>query len=260
MLTQLHQKPAGPGVYVYDMAATPWSETGKAGVVQKAVRADPSSGDFLGLVRFEPMVSAGVHQHLGPATSLMLSGALADYQDSYGPETVTINLTGTTHDAISWQGCAFVARLEGPTIYLPDSQGAGHVGAAKGVFRNPAPERPAAIDFPLRTARVQTTSVSRVSRRMLFDYSLEKENHRYVELTLWPEAQVPTHRVSALTEWMVLAGGAKINNQNVPIGAIVVIEPGAEITIESPYGCRALVWANGPIEWADSEAPDLYGF
>ena len=43
MAGQLHRA-NGAGVYVYDLAATRWDETGKAGVVQKAVRADMANG------------------------------------------------------------------------------------------------------------------------------------------------------------------------------------------------------------------------
>jgi hypothetical protein len=260
-MSVLH-KPDGRGVYVYDMLDIPWTETGKPGVRQRAVRADRSTGHFLGLIQFDPMIAAGVHQHLGPATSLMLGGSLADYQDNYGRDTVTINPTGTTHDAISWEGCFFVARLEGATAYLPESGGGkGHVGAGTATFTNPAPEVLPALDFPLREARQLATSIPRLSRRMLFDYRIEKDDHRFVELTLWPDMKIPTHRVSALTEWMVLAGNAKVNNLTVPIGAIVVIEPGTEVTIESAFGCRLLAWADGPIQWSDGAAlPDIYGF
>lgn len=260
-MTFLHH-PDGRGVYAYDMTAAPWTETGKAGVQQRAVRADPETGHFLGLLRFDPMISSGVHRHLGPATSLMLGGSLADYQDNYGRDTVAINPTGTTHDAISWEGCFFVARLEGATTYLPqEDAGRGHVGASQSVFTNTAPEVLPALDFPMRSSRQYATSIARLSRRMLFDYRGEAEDHRFVELTLWPDMRIPTHRVTALTEWMVLAGGATINNTVVPIGAIVVLEPGTEVTIESRFGCRLLAWAEGPIEWSDQDGlPDIYGF
>lgn len=260
-MTILH-RPDGRGLYAYDMTAAAWTETGKAGVQQRAVRADPDTGHFIGLVRFDPMISAGVHQHLGPATSLMLGGSLADYQDNYGRDTVTINQTGTTHDAISWEGCFFVARMEGATSYLPQpGAGHGHVGAGQSIFTNPAPEVLPALDFPLRSARQYATSIPRMSRRMLFDYACEKVDHRFVELTLWPDMRIPTHRVTALTEWMVLAGSATINNTVVPIGAIVIMEPGTEVTIESQFGCRLLAWAEGPIAWSDQDRlPDIYGF
>ena len=251
----------GRGVYAYDMAASPWVETGKQGVRLKPVRAG-GDGHFLGLVQFDPMTSSGVHQHHAPATSLMFSGSISDYQQSFGAGTVSINLDGATHDAISWEGAFFVARLEGPVTYLPvENQAAIHVGGTNALFSNPAPEVLPAIDFQITAARQLTTSIARLSRRMLFDYSVAKEDHRYVELTLWPEMSIPTHRVTQLTEWLILAGGATVNNQPVTQGSVVVIEPGTEVSIESRFGCRLLAWADGPIAWSGGETlPDIYGF
>ena len=260
MIEQFHQR-HDRGVYAYDMITLPWVETGKPGVRLKPVRED-GKGSFMGLVQFDPMTSSGVHQHHGPATSLMFQGSISDYQESYGPGTVSINLDGTTHDAISWEGAFFVSRLEGPTSYLPvENLQAIHSGGSGEIFFNPAPEVLPAIDFQLMSARQLATSIPRLSRRMLFDYAVAAENHRYVELTLWPEMLIPTHRVSDLTEWVVLAGGATINNVIANQGSIVVIEPGTEVTIESRYGCRLLAWADGPIAWSDGQTlPDIYGF
>ncbi len=260
MLEQYH-KSADPGVYAYDMATARWIETGNKGVRLKPVRAS-ADGNFLGLVQFDMMTSSGVHQHHGPATSLMFSGAIADYQQSFGPGTVSINLDGATHDAISWEGAFFVARLEGPVTYLPvEGQAAIHTGGTNALFSNPAPEVLPAIDFQLTDARQLATSIPRLSRRMLFDYAVAKEDHRYVELTLWPEMAIPTHSVTALTEWVILAGGATINGMAVRQGSIVVMEPDTEVTIASPFGCRLLAWADGPIAWSGGETlPDIYGF
>lgn len=259
-MEQFHESD-GRGVYAYDLAAAPWVETGKQGVRLKPVRAS-ANGDFIGLVQFDPMTSSGIHQHHGPATSLMFSGSITDYQDTYGAGAVAINLAGATHDAISWTGAYFVSRIEGPVTYLPDGdQVAIHVGGTNALFANPAPEVLPALDFQINTARQITTSIPRLSRRMLFDYAVASEDHRYVELTLWPEMSIPTHRVTALTEWAVLAGGATINNQLVRQGSIVVLEPGTEVSIESRFGCRLLAWADGPISWSGGEAlPDIYGF
>ena len=251
----------GRGVYAYDLATAPWVETGKPGVRLKPVRAS-DVGDFIGLVQFDPMTSSGIHQHHGPATSLMFSGSISDYQDTYGSGSVALPLDGATHDAISWTGAYFVSRLEGPVTYLPRGDDpAIHVGGTNALFTNPAPEVLPALDFQLGDARQLATSIPRLSRRMLFDYAVAKENHRYVELTLWPEMSIPTHRVTALTEWCVIAGGATINNRPVTQGSIVVLEPGTEVTIESAFGCRLLAWADGPIAWSDGQSlPDIYGF
>ena len=259
-MQQFHQRQDN-GVYAYDMATLPWIETGKPGVRLKPVRMD-ESGQSMGLVQFDPMTSSGVHQHHGPATSLMFSGSISDYQANYGAGTVSINLDGTTHDAISWEGAFFVSRLEGPTSYLPvDGLKAIHAGGSAEIFRNPAPEVLPAIDFHITNSRQITTSIARLSRRMLFDYSVAEQDHRYVELTLWPEMSIPVHRVTALTEWIILGGGAMVNNTLVTQGNIVVFEPGTEVSITSQFGCRLLAWADGRISWSEGKTlPDIYGF
>ena len=253
---------ASRGLYTYDTLSAPWAETGKDGVRQKMVRADREAGTSFGLIRFDKSVASGVHQHHGTASSLMLSGSLSDYQDDYAEGTVTINLAGTTHDAISWNGCLFVARMEGPVVYMPDTALTdAHQGSRHSMFSNPAPEKMPALDYQLRSVRQQTTAIGALSRRMLFDYLQTSDNHRFVELTLWPEMSIPTHRTKALTERMVLAGGVQINNDLVTGGGFVVLEPDTEVTISSPFGCRLLAWADGPIEWSDGHTrPDIYGF
>lgn len=262
MSLQHHQVRSGPGVYTYGMADAAWTETGKAGAVQKVIRADRDTGQFLGLMKFDPMLTSGVHQHHGVASSLMLSGSLCDYDGDFGEGSVTMNLAGTTHDAISWNGCLFAARLEGPVTYLPaEALSDAHVGAKHALFRNPEPDAPTAVAGLIHQFERKRTSVTRLDRRMLFDYAGTPDDHRFVELTLWPEMSIPTHRTTALTEWLVLAGAATINNRPAPIGSFVILEPDTEVTISSDYGCRLLAWADGPVVWSDqAEHEDIYGF
>src|SRR5277367_1565513 len=229
-MSQIMPTSAGSGgVYIFDTIAAPWAESGTEGVVQKMARADPESGRSLGLLSFSPAAGSGLHQHHGVATLLMLSGSLSDYQDDYPAGTVVTNLAGTTHDEISWNGCMLVARTEGPVVYQPASELAksepadANQSGGHDLFRNPAPDRPPALDRPLRSIHPQMTSIPRLSRRTLFDYLPTDDIRRWVELSLGPEMSIPTHRVSALTEWIVLAGSARINNLPVPTMAFAVI-------------------------------------
>jgi anti-sigma factor ChrR (cupin superfamily) len=258
-----HQTRAGPpGVYTYGMAEAAWTPTGKEGAVQKVIRADRETGQFLGLIKFEPMLTSGVHQHHGVASSLMLSGNLSDYDGDFGEGCVTMNLSGTTHDAITWNGCLFTARLEGPVTYLPsEALSDAHVGAKHALFRNPEPDAPTAVAGHITSFARRRSAHHRLDRRMLFDYAGTGDNHRFVELTLWPEMSIPTHRTTALTEWLVLAGAATINNRPAPIGSFVIMEPDTEVTISSDYGCRLLAWADGPVAWSEmGVTEDIYGF
>ena len=116
---------ASGGVYIFDTFAAPWTESGTDGVVQKMVRQDPESGRSFGLLSFSPSAGSGLHQHHGVVSLLMLSGSLSDYQDDYPIGTVITNLAGTTHDEISWNGCMFVSRTEGPVVYLADANQSG---------------------------------------------------------------------------------------------------------------------------------------
>ena len=192
----------------------------------------------------------------------MMTGAMQDFQGSYGEGVIAINPTGATHDAMSWGGATFIARLEGPVLYPAANMAeAGHTGAQGGDIIAHTPEVLPALDFHIQSVRPSLTSIHSVSRKMLFDYSIEPENRRFVELMMLPGADIPAHRVTQLTEWMILAGDIWINNVQAVSGSVVILEPDAEMTLRSVYGCRLLAWAEGPIEWSDgARKADLYGF
>ena len=262
MSSALHQGRPERGVYVYDLLDAPWSPTGKAGIRQKVIRADIERGEFLGIVEFEAMTAPGLHKHTAPATSLMLKGSMDDFQGSYGEGAIAINPTGATHDAMSWGGALFVARLEGAVLYPTETAlEAGHTGAIGGDIVNDAPEVLPAIDFHIHSVRPSITSCHRVSRRMLFDYAIEKENRRFVEMLMMPGAAAPAHTVNDRTEWMVMAGDVWVNNTKAVSGSMVILEPGTEVSLRSEFGCRFLAWAQAPMTWSDgSVRPDMYGF
>ena len=95
-------------IFIHDATRAPWIEAGKPGLHHKLVRGDEAKGEFLGLLAFEPLVSSGLHQHTGVATSTMLSGSLTDYWDTYREGVTGINLQGATHDAICYAQCSMV--------------------------------------------------------------------------------------------------------------------------------------------------------
>ncbi len=107
-------------VFVHDATRAPWIEAGKPGLHHKLVRGDEAKGTFLGLLAFDALVSSGLHQHTGVATSYMLSGSLTDYWDTYREGVTGINLQGSTHDAICYAQCSMVSRLEAPVLYPQD--------------------------------------------------------------------------------------------------------------------------------------------
>jgi hypothetical protein len=124
-MSQIMPSAGTGGVYVFDTFAAPWTESGLDGVVQKMVRADRGRGGSLGLLSFNRTAASGLHQHHGVVSNFMLSGSLSDYQDDYPIGTAITNLAGTTHDEISWNGCMFVSRTEGPVVYLADANQSG---------------------------------------------------------------------------------------------------------------------------------------
>lgn len=249
---------AGPGVYAYAMDALPWRETPRGTAREKPVRRDDAAGFFLGLVGFDPMSRSGVHQHLGTATSYFLSGSLTDYQGTTGEGMVGINLAGATHDAVSYPGAVLVSRLEGPVV-IPDGGLAIHPHASQAALRHANPEVPPNLTVALAAQLGVPTRFPSVSRRTLFDYAGTGDDRRLCALNLWPQSPALRVKHSATTDFFVLAGDLLVNGRPVSGPAFVVIEPGAEVSLASTYGCALLAWAEGPARCVDTGA-ELYGF
>ena len=256
-------------VYAYDMLDAPWTGVGRAGLAQKVVRADRERGRYLGLIGFEPMTRTGLHQHLGTAISHFLDGSLYDYGGVTTQGQCGINLAGATHDAVAYNRCVLVSRLEGPVVYPPEEHaddGAGphglHAGSrhAPGLV-NPAPERPPEIVATVEALPVETTALAGVTRRVIFDYARTGTDRRFVQLCLLPGTVLPAHRVTDLTEWFVLGGDVCVNGTRAGGGGFVVLEPGTDVEVSTRYGARLLAWAEGPARWLDGRTcPDLYAF
>ena len=262
--------PPATRVFVHDATRAPWVEAGKPGLHHKLVRGDEAKGEFLGLLAFEPLVSSGLHQHTGVATSYMLSGSLTDYWDTYREGVTGINLQGSTHDAICYAQCSMASRLEAPVLYPQDfSLHALHHGSRHGAFANPAPEMMPTISVNVGQTPAVATAAAGVSRRMIFDYGRAAQHgrpgasadHRHVGLSVLPGTRIAPFRVSALTEFFVLAGQMTVNGAEVGPACFVIVEPDTEVSMRSDFGCNLLAWADGPSHWSETpDAADLFGF
>jgi hypothetical protein len=255
---ELYRRGGRGGAYVYDPAAIDWCGAGKDGVVQKVVRRDDERGRFLGLIGMEPMVRSGLHQHQGVATAYFLDGGLTDYQGPILAGQVGINLKGATHDAIAWQRTLMVARLEAPVTYPPEDGPLHrlHAGARHAALVNPAPSVPPDINVWVDALPEHGTGCDGVARRTVFDYAPTADDHRMVQLSIRPQARIPRLAVTGHTELWVRGGLLEVDGRVAHAGCFVILEPGAEASLASPFGALLLGWAEGPVHWIDGPARD----
>lgn len=255
------RKPGGVSVYALDDA--PWRDLGRAGVKDKAVRRDPATGLYLGVIAFEPMSRSGLHQHLGTALSYFLAGSLCDYQGSASEGMAGINLAGATHDAVSYTGSLIASRLEGPVV-VPEGVSAAHPihgGVREGRLVNPAPERWPDINIPVAPLPVVPTAFAGIGRRMVFDYAPTPDNRRFAAITIMPHSPAVEITHEGLTDWYVLAGDVSVGGRRAQANSFAIIEPGARAEISSEYGCQLLCWAEAPARGeARGTAGEFYGF
>lgn len=249
---------APSGVYAYDIESLPWHDTARGTAREKAVRRESGAGLFLGLICFDPLSRSGVHQHLATATSYFLAGSLTDYQGTTCAGSIGINLAGATHDAVSYSGCTLVSRLEGPVV-VPEGSVPVHPHANHAALSNHTPETPPDITVVLEQTRSQPTRFAGVGRRPLFDYAGTGDNRRLSALSLWPGMPPLRVKHTALTDLFVMAGDLRLDGRTTVGPAFVIMEPGAEVTLSTEYGCSLLAWAEGPARCADTGG-ELYGF
>jgi hypothetical protein len=268
---ELYRRGGRGGVYLYDPAAIDWRHAGKDGVAQKVVRRDDARGQFLGLIAMEPMVRSGLHQHQGVATSFFLDGGLTDYHGPVLAGQAGINLKGSTHDAIAYARTLFVARLEGPVTYPPqDGPLHGlHAGARHAAIVNPAPSVPPEINVWVDAAPEQGTGCEGLTRRTVFDYAATADDHRMVQLSIRPQARIPRLLAAGHVELWVRGGLLEVDGRIAHAGCFVILEPGVEASLASPFGALLLAWAEGPVHWVDAPAAadgaraaraDLFGY
>jgi hypothetical protein len=254
-----------PAVVVHDMTATEWVPSGPAGVWQQNIRSNPAAGRWFGGVRFEPLSRSGVHRHLGPTASYMLSGSLMDHVTRMTGGQAVMNFTGAVHDVICYDASLFVARVDGPILYPRAEDGVlGELGidAGKaGEAIDTTVGQPSDLVVDVEATAETPGSVSGVTRRMLFDYAGEAWRARYSQLVLAPGTKVPAHVTTATTDLFVLSGEVRVGDAAAGSGCYVTIEAETELSLSSRYGARLLVWADGPVRWLDGiRRSDLYGY
>jgi hypothetical protein len=253
------------GIAVYDMAARDWVPSGPPGIWQQNIRNDPSAGRWFGGVRFEPLSRSGVHRHLGPAASYMLSGSLVDHATRMVGGQAVINPTGAVHDVICYDASLVVARVDGAVVYPQHKEGVlaelGREAAASGVVIDATIGAPADIIIDADRVASAPGPALGVTRQPLFDYAVEAWAARYSQLVLTPGTQVPAHMTTGMTDLFVLAGELRAGDIAAGSGCYIVIEPETELTFSTHYGARLLAWSDGPVRWLDGDdRPDLYGY
>lgn len=247
---------------LYDSMAASWESAGQPGFQHKMVYGDRTAGRFLGLIRMDPMMRSGLHQHQGVATSYFLAGTITDYGCTIQQGQAGINLAGDTHDAITYDGCLLAARLEGPVIYVEAEQTHElHLGAKQAPLPNLNPERRPDINITVNDLQEVPTSLAGVSRATIFDYAGTPDDRRWVSLRLQPGASLPAHIANGPLDWYVIAGDLQVSKAGTArAGSFVVAEAGCTMTATSRGGCHLLAWSEAPITWARGNRPDLYGF
>jgi hypothetical protein len=254
-----------PGISVHDMAAGAWAPSGPAGISQQSIRSDPAAGRWFGGVRFEPLSRSGVHRHLGPAASFMLSGSLTDHVTRMSGGQALINLTGAVHDVICYDAALVVARVDGPVLYPSDEDGVlNELGLAAGKAGESVDTtlgQPADVLIDVDAITAVPGPAPGVTRRALFDYAGQADRARFAQLLLAPGAQVPAHATTGMTDLFVLSGEIRACDAAAGSGCYVTIDAETELTLSSRYGARLLAWADGPVRWLDgAERGDLYGW
>lgn len=248
------------GVFVCDASALEWQPAGKPGIVLRPVRYDGARGEFLGMVGFDPLVRSGTHQHQGVASSYFVDGALTDHQGSAVAGEVGINLKGATHDAIAYRKSLLVSRLEGPVLYLPEEDHLSlvHAGARHEGFETLNVDAPTDLNIRLDGQALVETGAAGVRRRLVFDYAGCADNHRLIEWQLRARSALPAWKTTQRVELWIHGGGLLLNGQPMWGNCFAIIEPDTEVLIESRFGARVLVWADGPVA-RDRQAGFLAG-
>lgn len=241
-----------------------WVDASRPGLRLAAAREHRDSGQFLGLLGFEPLSSSGLHQHVDIALSYVLSGGLTDYSGTTAAGQMGINMPGATHDAIAYETSLLASRLDGPVLYWPepgrDDARHLHAGGRDATFTNPRPEDPPDISLTLTDLPLLPTATAGVTRRLICDYRGTAHDYRNCALTLIPGTRVAPFRTRAPLELFVIGGGVEVNGQLVLGAGFCIVEAHTQLELSSAFGAHLIAWSEAAIEWLDAARPDLFGF
>lgn len=250
-------------VHVFDATPMPWEPQSRPGLTMKTIRIDDDRGEFLGLIHFDPFVRSGVHQHQGIATSFVLEGSLTDYQGPVHQNELGINFRGSTHDAMAYVPTTLVSKLEGPVTYPKGEHliSGIHAGSTYADFRNPAPDVAPEVNVAVDRVVPVETGIYGLRRQPLYDYAGSGFDRRLLQWQIRPETRLPSWQARDWVELWVRGGELVVNGERAWANCFVVVEPGATVRIESPFGAMALVWAEGGESIAGAASPaSLFGF
>lgn len=250
-------------VLVHDASAMPWEPQSRPGLYMKTIRIDDAAGEFLGQIRFDPLVRSGVHQHQGVATSFVLEGELTDYHGPVCTHFLGINFLGSTHDAMAYVPTTLVSKLEGRVTYPKSDRliSGIHAGSTYEDFRNPQPEVPPDHNVALDAVVPIETGIPGLRRQPGYDYAASGLDRRLLQWRVRPETTLPEWRASEPVELWVRGGEIEVNEQRAWANCFVVIEPGASVRIASPFGALVLVWAEGRETWVEPRThTSLFGW
>jgi anti-sigma factor ChrR (cupin superfamily) len=90
----------------------------REGVEIARLHGDGGPGPSTALLRYAPGAQVPVHIHHGVEHIIVLAGAQADADGSYGVGSVLIHGPGTSHSVTSEQGCIVLAIWEKPVEIL----------------------------------------------------------------------------------------------------------------------------------------------
>lgn len=239
-----------------------WTANARPGLWSRPLYADADAGLFFGWIRFDAMATTGMHQHLGPAFSYIVEGALNDFQGAVETGQMGINLSPATHEAIAYRPTLFVARLEAPVLYLEDAaagDAALHTGARTGAITVQRPEDLPDLNITVADLPMVPTSIAGVGRRMIFDYRGTSTNRRCVQLQMLPGMRLPRFHTVDRLDLFMLGGSAQAGDSLLPTGCLASFAPGSDVSITSRFGALIILWSDGPVE-VEGSALDPLGF